>query len=176
MVAVDREARGRTPGPPPSPRRAPAARRAADWLRSDAGRTLFKYSIASVVATAVSQLTLLLLYGVFSAMNARDAAITATLTGAVPSYFLNRNWAWSRSGRSRLWGEVVPYVVTSVAGLVFSTWSSDVTAGHVARLSHSWRTALVSLAYLGSFGALWVAKFVLFNRLVFVARPAPGDR
>ena len=160
---------GAPAGPPPA-RAGGSVKRVVGWLRRGGGRKLFRYSIASVVATAVSQLTLLMLYGVFAVLAARNAAVAATLAGAVPSYFLNRNWAWSRSGRSRVMREVLPYLASTIAGLVFSTWASDMAATHAAGMSHAWRTAVVSGAYLGSFALLWVAKFVLFDRLLFVPR------
>jgi hypothetical protein len=60
--------------------------------------------------------------------------------------------------------------VLAFIGLAFSTWSADFAdtwaAGH--HFHHSVHTLIVMGAALGAFGVLWIVKFVLFNKVIFV--------
>lgn len=147
-----------------------------DWSRSSEGRKAIKYTAVSVISTAFSQAAFILVYGVFSVFGPRGSSIFATCMGTIPSYYLNRNWAWGKSGRSHLMKEVVPFWGLALVGLVFSTWAVDFTHSHVAGIhNHAEHTAILAAAYLGSFGALWFAKFLIFNRFLFIDHDAPKD-
>jgi putative flippase GtrA len=147
----------------------------ADWSRSDEGRKAIKYTAVSVISTAVSQAALILVYG-FHVFGARGSAIFATCVGTVPSYYLNRNWAWGKSGRSHLVKEVLPFWSLAVVGLVFSTWAVDFTHSHISGItSNVEHTAILAAAYLGAFGTLWVAKFLIFNRFLFIDHHLPKE-
>ena len=64
----------------------------------------------------------------------------------------------------------MPFWALAFLGLAFSEWAV-VVAGHWARdhqLVRLARSALVNGAALSAFGVLWVAKFVIFNKLLFV--------
>jgi putative flippase GtrA len=150
----------------PSPTSLPARLRASERFAK-----LWKYSVVSVVATVFSQVSLVALYG-FRLLDARNAAVAATLIGAVPSYWLNRRWAWGRQDRSSWAREVGPYVVTTVVGLVFSTWATSFASGRLASspMTQLDRTAALGGVYFASFGVLWVAKF-LVNELIFSTAP-----
>ena len=147
-------------------------RGALDWVRTPEGRKMFRYTMVSVIAVAVSQVTLFTLQlGLH--MGEAWANIVATAVGTVPSYELNRKWAWGKSGPSHLWKEVVPFWALSFLGLGFSEYAV-VLAGHFSRshhFSHLARSGTVNLAALLAFGVLWVAKFVIFNKWLFVHHP-----
>jgi len=137
-----------------------------EWWRSE-GQKAVRYTLVSVISTAVSQAAFIIVFGVVR-WGARTSAIFATCVGAVPSYYLNRNWAWGKTGRSHVWREVVPFWVLAIVGLVFSTWAADFAHTHSRGIhSHVEHVALVSACYLGAFGVLWVAKFLIFNRLLW---------
>ena len=140
-----------------------------DWARSPVGQKLVRYSIVSVISVIVSQTVL---FSLQLTSNVREgwANIIAVAVATVPSYELNRKWAWGKSGPSHLWKEVVPFWALAFLGLAFSEWAV-VVAGHWARDHHLIRlarSALVNGAALSGFGVLWVAKFVIFNKLLFV--------
>lgn len=140
-------------------------------LRTPLGRKLFRYSMASVVAVVVSNLSLLLFVGVLR-MGVVLASTLATTVATVPSYQMNRKWAWGKTGKSHLLKEVIPFWGLAVLGWAFSTYSVYLV-DHVAQdhhLSHVARTATVVLAYFFAYGVLWVGKFVIFNKLMFVHR------
>ncbi len=131
---------------------------------------LIKYASVSLVSTIVSQITLLLVFGVYHVMSEVPANIVANVLATVPSYVLNRRWVWGKGGRSHFWREVVPFWVLSFVGLAFSSLAVWL-AGDFARnhgLSHATTSLLVNAANLLSFGILWVVKFVIYNKLFHI--------
>jgi cellulose synthase/poly-beta-1,6-N-acetylglucosamine synthase-like glycosyltransferase/putative flippase GtrA len=135
-----------------------------------------RYCAVSATSVGISQAVLILAFGLWH-LPARTANLLACAMATGPSYVLNRNWAWGRNGRSSLWREVVPFWLVAFAGLAFSTWATDLASSlaHQRQLSHTTATAVVALASLAAFGTLWVAKFVLFETVLFRdrrARPA----
>ena len=66
-----------------------------------------------MIAFAVSEITLLFLYG-FHVMGATLAAVVANLVATVPSYLMSRYWIWSASPRARVGRQVVMYWTTSL--------------------------------------------------------------
>ncbi|MCL4422041.1 MAG: GtrA family protein [Actinobacteria bacterium] len=141
-----------------------------EWIRSPLGRKVVKYSMVSVVSTIVSQAVLFLTYGVLRLWPAVACNIVANVVAAVPSYYLNRNWAWGKSGRSHLFKEVLPFWASSLAGMALSIMTVDFAQRFAQsnNLSHLAASVLVNTANLTAFGVLWLAKFILYNRLLFV--------
>lgn len=135
-------------------------------------RKLFRYTMVSVVSVLVSQVVLVFAHGGLG-WSGRSSNILAVAVGTVPSYELNRRWAWGVSGRSHLLKEVVPFWALSFLGLVFSTLTVGFAEERLidedtARLVS---TIIVSGANLGAFGVLWVGKFVIFNKVLFASHP-----
>ncbi|MDN3357859.1 GtrA family protein [Actinomadura sp. DC4] len=147
-----------------------------DAMRGPLGRTLARYFVGSVLAMIVSEVTLLLVYGLHLG-GARLAAAAAWLGGAIVNYFLNRNWAWRRRGRAHPGRELLPYWGTAVAGLLLSIWATHEAGALAPRLSddHTVATALVGAAYLATYGFLFVAKFLLFHFVIFTDRRPTRD-
>lgn len=138
-------------------------------LQSPMGQKLFRYSMASVVAVIVSNLFLLLFVGVLN-MGEVLASTLATTIAAVPSYEMNRKWAWGKSGKSHIMKEVVPFWGLALLGWSMSTlavwWMGRYAKHH--HFTHGAKTLAVLIVYFGAFGVLWIAKFMIFNRLMFV--------
>jgi len=129
-------------------------------LRSPTIRKLAKYSTASVVAVSVGQPVLWICFGVldWAAVPANLASVTA---GAVPNYLINRRWTWRQTGKNRLWGEVVPFWVMSVLGMLLSLWA-------VSYAERRWDTTIaVAIAQLTGFGVLWLAKFLVLDKVMW---------
>lgn len=140
-----------------------------ELLRTPLGQKLFRYSMASVVAVICSTILIITFDGIVG-LSAVTSATLATAISAVPSYEMNRRWAWGKTGRSHLFKEVIPFW-----GLAFIGWGvSTLSVGFVERiakhhhLSHLWTTATVTFVYVGAFGILWVVKFVIFNKVLFI--------
>ncbi len=128
-----------------------------------------RYSMVSVIAVAVNQLVLLITFGLLH-WSARASNVWAVCISAVPSYYLNRAWAWGKRGRSHVLKEVVPFWAMALLGLAFSTWAAGFAESNAHRItsSHFGTTVVVMAAALGAFGVLWVGKFVVLNKLLFV--------
>lgn len=143
-----------------------------DRARSPGGKKAIKYTLVSVISVAVSQVAFAGAYNLLE-WTAKSSSILATSVGAVPSYVLNRRWAWGKTGKSHLWKEIVPFWAIAFLGLVFSTWSSDFAETYVR--DHDYSLAVERLAvqgaYFGAFAILWVGKFIVFNKLIFVHDP-----
>lgn len=155
------------------------ADRVADRLRLERRHVerLFqwvRYGATSCVATLTSMVVLGALVAT-STLSPGWANIVATSVGTVPSFELNRRWVWGRTGRRSFAGEVGPFCVMSLAGLALSTLLVS-AAGHWATgagLDAFWRTAVIEVANVAAFGTLWVAQFVVLDRVLFAHR-APG--
>lgn len=140
------------------------------WLQTPRGRKLSRYFAGSVICTIVSFVTLTLVYGVFQVWTQVPSAVFANVVATVPSYFLNRNWAWERTGTGRVWREMVPFWVTSVVGIALSMGAAALAKSFSEHhhLHHLGSTVVVDGANLLTFGVLWVAKYLVFNRLFHV--------
>ena len=144
--------------------------------RTPGGRKLVRYSLVSVVSVVVSQVILFVAQFHYSA---RTSNIIAVCLSAVPSYQLNRAWAWGKTGRSHLMKEIVPFWGMAFLGLILSTWSADFAESHAPSITTSdlGQMLIVNAAALAAFGVLWVGKFVILNRVLFAhaAHPAPPE-
>lgn len=142
------------------------------WSRTAEGRKWVRYSMVSIASVIISQVLLAFAFGVMK-WTARASNIFAVGLSAVPSYYLNRAWAWGKRGRSHFLKEVLPFWTMAFIGLVFSTWAADYAESHADSLtsSHFWTTMIVMTASLGAFGVLWIGKFVILNKLMFGTHP-----
>ncbi len=142
------------------------------WEKRDTpeARRLFKYTMVSVVSTAVSFGVLALVFGVLHLWGEIASTVFANVVATVPSYYLNRQWVWGKGGRSALTTEIVPFWAMSALGIVVSIGGAAL-ARHIGiehHLSHFAQTLVVLAANLLSFGIFWVLKFLVFNRLFHV--------
>jgi putative flippase GtrA len=154
----------------------PAVRTRAEWVkdkaRSPGGRKMIKYTLVSVISVIVSQIVLaILLFGFH--WSGRNGQILACSVATVPSYYLNRTWVWGKGGRSHLMKEVAPFWTLAFIGLAFSTWCADYADSHADEwVSDTNTQKLIVMAFaLGAFGVLWLGKFVIFNKILFVHHP-----
>lgn len=143
-----------------------------DRARSPGAKKAIKYTLVSVIAVAVSQVALTILYFGLG-WTATSANVAAVCIGALPSYYLNRYWAWGKRGRSHLLKEVVPFWALALLGLFFSTWTTVwaeefAVSRYDSELVHA---IFVNGGNLSAFGVLWIAKFVIFNKVLFKTHP-----
>jgi putative flippase GtrA len=135
--------------------------------RSPSGQRMFRYTLVSVICLPISFAVLFLVYGVLRLWTEVPAVLFANCVAGVPSYFLNRNWVWGRSGRSHLVREVIPFWVVSLTGVALSLLAAAEARqfGIAHHLSHEARTVLVLTANVAAFASLWLVKYVTFHRL-----------
>ena len=129
---------------------------------------LSKSMAVSLVTTALST-TILAVLTYTHVTSAAHANVIATLAGIGPSYALNRRWVWKRTSRRALAREVAPFWAMCLFALAASTWAvAHAEAWATAHTSGSLlRTAVVLAANLATFGGLWVAQFLLLDRVLF---------
>lgn len=142
------------------------------WQKRDTpqAKQLFRYSMVSVVSTAVSFGVLAIVFGALHLFGAIGSTVFANVTATIPSYYLNRKWVWGKGGRSHLVKEIIPFWCMSSIGIVVSIGGAAV-ARHIGtehHLSHLQQTALVLAANITSFGVFWFLKYLVFNRLFHV--------
>ena len=136
-----------------------------DWSRTHEGKKLMRFTMVSVISTAVSFFTLFIVFGLL-----KWSQVPATIFANVPSYNLNRKWAWGKGGRSHLMKEIIPFWTMSAVGIAVSIVGAQV-ARHISvkhHLPHFEQTVIVLAANVASFAIFWVLKLLLFNRLFHV--------
>ncbi|MGH9078467.1 MAG: GtrA family protein [Acidimicrobiales bacterium] len=142
------------------------------WQKRDTpqAKQLFRYSMVSVVSTAVSFGVLALIFGVLHLFGEIGSTVVANVTATVPSYYLNRKWVWGKGGRSHLLKEIIPFWSMSAIGIVVSIGGAAVARhlGIVHHLTHAQQTVVVLAANVMSFGVFWILKYVVFNQLFHV--------
>jgi putative flippase GtrA len=122
---------------------------------------LARFAGVSVVSTLATQVCVFTLVdGVH--LNGVSANILTVSITSVLSYQLNRAWVWGHRDAHSLRGEVLPYWLMVLAGLVVSTVLAGLAYRHLA--AAGWA---VSLANLAGFGLVWVLKFHVLERYVF---------
>ncbi|HEX2700909.1 MAG TPA: GtrA family protein [Acidimicrobiales bacterium] len=133
------------------------------------GQKAVRYVAVSVVTVIVSQIAFAAFYILFH-WTAKWSNVGACVAGGLPSYYLNRTWAWGKTGRSHLLKEVLPFWGLAFLGLAISTWTADFAESwaHDVTDSRTLQAAVIMSAIIGAFGILWVAKFFIFNKVLFV--------
>ncbi len=140
--------------------------------RSDTALKAIKYTVASVVSVVISQVILFLAFGIFHLWSATTSNFIAVAVSALPSYYMNRAWAWGKTGKSHLFKEIIPFWGLAFLGLILSLWAVS-AADHLAlehHLKHLQVAIAVNVASIGAFGVLWIAKFIIFNKILFATK------
>ena len=140
-----------------------------DRARTPSGQKAVRYMLVSVITVAVSQVAFAGFYILFH-WTAKWSNVGACIVGGVPSYSLNRSWAWGKTGRSHLLKEILPFWALAFTGLVLSTFTADFaeTWAHHATDRRILQAGIIMASIIGAFGVLWVVKFVIFNKVLFV--------
>ena len=136
------------------------------WLKTHEGRKLFRYTMVSVISTAMSTIVLAIVFGL-KVWTEIPSAVFANASATFPSYWLNRHWAWGKHGRSHLVKEVLPFWTMAALGIAFSIVGAALArdVGIHFKLSHIDQTVLVLVANFLSFAIFWVVKLLVFNRM-----------
>lgn len=145
------------------------------FARSDAGRKWIRYSMVSVVGTVVSQICIIILYRGFGVPKLMTNFLAVAIS-SIPAYLLNRAWVWGKHGKNHWMTEVIPFWAFSFAGLVFSlvmvAWiAPNPPPGHTPTALDTFR---VMVGNISGFGILWVVKFFVLDKLLFVDRGDAG--
>ncbi len=148
------------------------------WTKSHEGRKLIRYTLGSVYTTLFSQAVIFITYGLHLISGVIGATLFANVLATIPSYHLNRRWAWSKTGSSHWRKEIIPYWGIAFTGIAFSTLGALVTKfviHHHDSWSHLVDTCLVAFVNLVSFVIFWVLKMLVFNRIFHTDKLADVD-
>ncbi|MFC4853240.1 GtrA family protein [Actinophytocola glycyrrhizae] len=127
---------------------------------------LARFTVASGIATGISQVVLLAVYGLTS-VDATTASTVAFLAGSVPHFLMVRYWAWP-AGKLR--SQLTTYLtVTLVGGVASIALTTAAEALVLPLLPSRWQPVALTLSYLAASGPVFLAKFAVFDR-VFAAR------
>jgi putative flippase GtrA len=121
---------------------------------------LIRYSMTSVVGVVLGQSLLQLFYTVLD-WPAVAANVVATTISTGPVYLINRYWVWKKKSGNSLRREVVPFWGMTFLGLALSS----VIVWFVEQRTDA--ALAISLANLAGFGVLWIAKFIVLDRVLF---------
>lgn len=140
------------------------------WSHTHEGKKMVRFTLGSVVTTAVSNGSILILYGFRIIPGVIWATLAGNLIATLPAYYLNRTWTWGKRGRSHFRKEIVPFWTLSFLGIAFSQlgafWARSVVK------SHHWNrladVAIIIGANFFCFAIFWVLKLMVFNRIFHV--------
>lgn len=145
------------------------------WARPGVQR-FWRYSLGSVIAFGASESAFLTVYGL-DLGSPQVATLWAFAAGIPTNYVLNRRWAWQRRGRPSIRREIVPYAVVVATSIVASAVGTAAVDGwlEAASVPRVARIAVVGATFALINGGLFLAKYVLLDRLVFRDRPRQPD-
>jgi len=131
------------------------------------GARLLRYGGVTIVSTIIG-LTVLS-FGIFVLeWPALTANVLSVFISTPPSYLLNRRWVWGKNGDHSVAGEVRPFWIMALLGLVVST----VIVSTVDRYTDV--GIIILFAQMASFGLLWLLKFAFLEKVLWKAEePAP---
>jgi putative flippase GtrA len=143
------------------------ATRLWEFCHTPEGTKVVRYTLVSAISALTSLVILTIVYGVLRLWSEVFSTLFANVMAGIPSYLLNRHWVWGRSGRSRIWREILPFWVMSITGIGFALYTATLAHNFADshHLHHLARTVLVVGANIAAFGILWLLKFIILNRL-----------
>jgi len=128
-----------------------------------------RYGGASLVAAALAQVGLAVGYGLLRWSSTAAVALSLAVS-VLPAYWINRRYVWpERSGGT---APVLSFVVLAIAGSCVTagtTWIAE-GIGRDVGSDHATLTLIVNATALLTTVVVWAARFIAFDRLVFVAR------
>jgi len=141
-----------------------------EWSHSHQGRKLIRFTSTSVISTIVSFTTIGIVYGLKIVSGQIWATIIGNVVASLPSYYLNRRWAWGKSGKSHLRREIIPFWSMSILGTAFSIIGAFFVRSYTTShdVSHLQTTVMLQLANIVSFAIFWVLKLIVFNKIFHV--------
>ena len=133
------------------------------WTKSHEGKKLIRYTLGSVYTTIFSQAVIFIVYGGHIIKGVVSVTLFANLVTTIPSYHLNRRWAWRKTGVSHWRKEVVPYWTASLSGIAFSTLGAFAAKAliHSHHWTHVFDTLLVTGENLICFVIFWILKMLV---------------
>lgn len=140
------------------------------WMQPHVQR-FWRYALGSVIASVASQVAFMTVYGLDWG-GPTIATVCAFAVGIPINYVLNRRWAWAQRGKPGLRDELLPYAAVIATSIIASAVATGAVDAWLATMSLP-RLAdvlLVGATFAAVNGGLFLAKYVLLDRLVFRGR------
>jgi putative flippase GtrA len=128
-----------------------------------------RYTLGSGLATLGSAAAFAVAYRLLD-QGPRVATGTAFLTGALINFTANRFWAWDRRSRPGLGRDALAYAGLAVAAALAAGTVTSLTHALLRDADPDRRAVLVEAGYFATYGALFLVKFVVLDRVVFRSR------
>jgi putative flippase GtrA len=144
---------------------------ARDLYRAVLGRPA-RYAVASLLAGGLAQGALAFAFGVLG-WGTAAATLLSLAVSIGPSYCASRVYVWAGRGSRQRRREVTAFAAVAVAGSLTAI-SLTALAERVGSLLTEDRTLLTGWVCAGSVGAtalVWIVRYAVLDRLVFVAPP-----
>jgi putative flippase GtrA len=141
------------------------------WLtRTPFAAKMTKYALSSVLAFLVSYVTFTVGYWV-SGGYTTIPSIVAFVAAALINWVMNRRWAWKQTGRAPV-KETIAYACVSLVSLGITALATGRTNHWVkydikVENHHGLRLLIVTGAYVVINVVLFVAKFLVYEYLIF---------
>ncbi|MCT2587444.1 GtrA family protein [Actinophytocola gossypii] len=134
-----------------------------------------RFTVASAIATGISQVVLLTVYWVGWSEDAAAASTIAFLAGSVPHFLMVRYWAWRDTDPGRLRHQLTTYfTVTLISGMASIGLTTVAEQAFLPLVSdQGWRAVMLVASYLAASGPVFLVKFALFDR-AFAHRSYPA--
>lgn len=155
--------------------------RSLSLVRTQLGGRLLRYSTVSIISLVLSEALLVSFNGGLG-WSAVTSSTVATGLATIPAYFLTRQWVWDRRGRSHLWKEVAPFWAVAIVSWAFATFAVKIAEdrSRELHLRGASSVAIVAATYVLAYGVLWMGRFILFNKVLFVdpqgSAPSPRPK
>jgi putative flippase GtrA len=144
--------------------------RTRSYVKTPSFTKVWRYCAVSGISSVCTLAGLYLFYRVVG-LSPFAANVVATCIATIPSYYLNRTWAWGRTGRSHFMREVVPFWIIALVSLVLSTLAVQFAARQAVTIhSKDVKALILLIANFFTYGVLWVGKFTIFNKVLFKHR------
>jgi putative flippase GtrA len=106
---------------------------------------------------------------VFNILSPSTSNFVASCISIPPSYYLNRKWAWGKSGKSHFTREILPFWIIALIGLFTSTYAVHAVVGIAKSHTHSRHIiAILSIfVNLTTYGILWILRFIILHKWLF---------
>ena len=121
---------------------------------------LLKFSVVSIISLIITQSALWsgIEIGRWSPLWANFWAVSIA---SLPAYYLNYRWVWTLKNRDSIRSDVLLFWGFNLVGLFLSTGAIAI----ISQVADS--TFLILLTNFGSFGLLWVGKFIFLDNFLF---------
>jgi putative flippase GtrA len=129
---------------------------------------IIRAGATSIGATLISHGAFIGLVG-FGHVRAGFASAIAFALGATFNYFVGRRVTWGRKDRPHVVKETLPYVIVVGTTALLAIGGTTLTEHLIEplALSHLQHTIVLEIAFIVSYGMVFLLKFALLDRIVF---------